>query len=135
LTGVLLAVGMTAALSVPVEVEGGPIGTLDVYARVARDWDASEVAALQAYAGVVGSLLASAAAAHVQGRLAAQLQTALEHRSVIERAKGVLMAREGLDGRAAFERLRGPARASRRPVAEIAREVLEQGHDGSRPRP
>src|SRR3954465_6716541 len=32
LTAVLLAEGIMAGLSVPVEVEGGPIGTLDVYA-------------------------------------------------------------------------------------------------------
>jgi GAF domain-containing protein len=133
LTAVLLAEGVMAGLSVPVEVEGGPIGTLDVYMRTPRDWDASEVAALQAFAGLVGSLLASAAAAHVQGRLAGQLQTALEHRSVIERAKGMLMARDGLDGSAAFERLRGSARSSRRTVPEIAREVLDQGQDGHRP--
>jgi len=134
LTAVLLAEGVRAGLSVPVEVEGGPIGTLDVYARAPRDWDASEVAALQTYAGLVGSLLASAAAAHVQGRLAGQLQTALEHRSVIERAKGLLMGRDGLDGSVAFERLRRSARSSRRTVPEIAREVLAQGQNGQRPR-
>ena len=134
LTAVLLAEGIMAGLSVPVEVEGGAIGTLDVYMRAPRDWDASEVAALQTYAGLVGSLLASAAAAHVQGRLAGQLQTALEHRSVIERAKGLLMGRDGLDGPVAFERLRRSARSSRRTVPEIAREVLAQGSNGHRPR-
>jgi AmiR/NasT family two-component response regulator len=92
------------------------------------------VAGLQVCAGLVGSLLASAAAAHVQGRLAAQLQTALEHRGVIERAKGMLMARAGLGGPAAFERLRRPARASRRTVPELAREVLQETLDGTRPR-
>jgi hypothetical protein len=34
-----------------VELDGGVIGTLDVYAHQARDWDPSEIAALQAYAG------------------------------------------------------------------------------------
>jgi len=132
LTGVLLGEGLAAALSVPVEVESGPIGTLDVYACARRDWDPSEVAALQAYAGVVGSLLASAVAAQVQGRLATQLQTALEHRSTIEQAKGLLMARYDLDAQAAFERLRRPARSSGRTVVDLAREVLMQHQTAGR---
>jgi GAF domain-containing protein len=133
LAGVLRDQGVVAALSVPVEGGGGLIGTLDVYVGCPWDWDAGEVAALQTYAGIVGSLLASAAAAHVQGRIAAQLQTALNHRSVIERAKGVLMARDGLDAQAAFERLRTAARSSRRTVVDLAHEVLAQRPDGARP--
>ena len=57
---VLLAQGVCAALSVPVELDGGVIGTLDVYVGQPRDWDPSEVAALQAYAGLVASLLSAA---------------------------------------------------------------------------
>ena len=56
-TQVMLSEGICAGLSVPVELDGGVIGTLDVYAHQARDWDPSEVAALQAYAGLVASLL------------------------------------------------------------------------------
>jgi GAF domain-containing protein len=106
-TQVLLSEGICAALSVPVELDGGVIGTLDIYANHARDWDPGEVAALQAYAGLVASLLMAAVTAQVKGRLADQLQAALEHRWLIEQAKGVLMGRERLDAQTAFERLRG----------------------------
>ena len=122
-TQVLLAEGVCAALSVPVELDGGVIGTLDVYVGQPRDWDPSEVAALQAYGGLVASLLAAAATAQVKGRLADQLQAALEHRWLIEQAKGVLMGRERLDAQAAFERLRGAARSSTRRLADVARDV------------
>src|SRR5918994_7710919 len=105
-TQVLIGEGICAALSVPVELDGGVVGTLDIYARQARDWDPSEVAALQAYAGLVASLLMAAVTAEVKGRLATQLQAALEHRWLIEQAKGVIMGREELDAQAAFERLR-----------------------------
>jgi len=84
---VLLSEGVCAALSVPVELDGGVIGTLDLYARQARDWGPSDVAALQAYAGLVASLLSAAVTAQVKGRLAEQLQAALEHRWLIEQAK------------------------------------------------
>jgi GAF domain-containing protein len=108
---------------VPVELDGGVIGTLDIYAGQPRDWDPSEVAALQAYGGLVASLLSAATTAEVQGRLADQLQAALEHRWLIEQAKGVVMAREQLDAQAAFERLRGAARSSTRRLADVARDV------------
>ena len=113
-----------AALSVPVELEGGPIGTLDIYSTKPRDWDNSEVSALQAYAGVVASLLGAAVAANIKGRLAEQLQVALEHRSLIEQAKGVLMANDDIDAATAFERLRAAARSSRRPIVELAHTVI-----------
>ena len=103
---------------------GGPIGTLDLYSAKPREWDNSEVSALQAYAAIVASLLGAAAAAHSTGRLAEQLQAALEHRGLIERAKGILMARDDIDAATAFERLRSAARSSRRPLAEVVREVI-----------
>jgi hypothetical protein len=121
---VLLDASFRAALSVPVELAGGPIGTLDAYARGERAWNESEVSALQACAGVVANLLGHAVAAYTQGRLARQLQVALEQRVVIEQAKGALMAHELLDAATAFERLRSVARTGRRTVAEVARDVL-----------
>jgi hypothetical protein len=73
-------------LTVPVEVGGGPVGTLDVYVTAPREWDDSEAAALHAYAGMVASLLAAAPTAQPTGRLADQVQAALEHRSLLEQA-------------------------------------------------
>jgi GAF domain-containing protein len=122
-TQVLVSEGISAALSVPVELDGGVIGTLDIYSRQARDWDPSEVAALQAYAGLMASLLMAAVTAQVKGRLADQLQAALEHRWLIEQAKGVIMGREELDAQAAFERLRRAARNSTRRLADVAKDV------------
>jgi GAF domain-containing protein len=124
-TQVLLAEEICAALSVPVELDGGVIGTLDVYVGQPRDWDPSEVAALQAYAGVVASLLSAAVTAHVKGRLADQLQGALEHRWLIEQAKGIVMGREQVDAQTAFERLRSAARFSTRRLADVAKDVTD----------
>jgi hypothetical protein len=84
--------GLSVALCVPVEVLGGPMGTLDLFTAIPRAWDDSEVAAAHAYGGAVASLLGSAVAAHASSRLAKQLQVALDSRVLIEQAKGVLMA-------------------------------------------
>jgi response regulator NasT len=56
-----------------------------------------------------------------------QLETALERRAVIERAKGILMERHGTDDRAAFAMVRDHARANRLKVVEVARAVTD-GH-------
>jgi GAF domain-containing protein len=120
---VLMGEGISAALSAPVELDGSAIGTLDIYSSVPWDWDDSEIATLQTYAGLAASLLAAAVTAQVQGRLASQLQAALEHRWLVEQAKGMVMARERLDAQAAFERLRGVARSSSRRLVDVAREV------------
>jgi ANTAR domain len=89
-----------------------------------RDWDDSEISALQTYASIVANLLGSAAAAHLKGRLAEQLHAALAHGAIIEQAKGVLMECERLDAATAYERLRTAARSSNRKVADVARELL-----------
>jgi AmiR/NasT family two-component response regulator len=56
-----------------------------------------------------------------------QLQTALERRAVIERAKGILMERHSVEERGAFELLRDHARSSSRRVVDVAQAVLD-GH-------
>jgi GAF domain-containing protein len=117
-----------SGLSVPVELGGGPIGTLDVYAAAPGGWDQTEVSALQTYAGLVATLLGTAAKAQAKGRLAEQLQVAVDARVLIEQARGALVERERLDDQQAFIDLRRAARSSgpRRPdqaddaVADLA---------------
>jgi len=52
------------------------------------------------------------------------LRQALADRKVIERAKGLLMAREGLTEDEAFRRLRRSSMDTQRPLADTARAVL-----------
>ena len=113
-----------SALSVPVQLGGGPIGTLDVYAAAPGGWDATEVSALQTYAGLVATLLGTAATAQAKGWLAEQLQVALDARILVEQAKGALMDRERLDDQQAFIDLRQAARSSRHQPPEAAGEQV-----------
>ena len=93
--------------------------TLD---QITREVSGPDVAA-QAYAGIVASLLLAAAKAELSGVLADQLQTALDSRGLIERAKGALMEREHLDDQEAFTHLRRAARSSGRKLSQVAGEV------------
>jgi AmiR/NasT family two-component response regulator len=56
-----------------------------------------------------------------------QLESALERRGTIERAKGILMERHGVDERQAFELLRQQSRRSNRRVIDLAHAVGD-GH-------
>jgi AmiR/NasT family two-component response regulator len=56
-----------------------------------------------------------------------QLESALERRGTIERAKGILMERHSVSEREAFELLRDHSRASGRRVIDVAQSVLD-GH-------
>ena len=56
-----------------------------------------------------------------------QLESALERRVVIERAKGILMERHGIDERDAFGMLRDHARSQSRRVVDVAIAVAD-GH-------
>jgi AmiR/NasT family two-component response regulator len=56
-----------------------------------------------------------------------QLESALERRALIERAKGILMERHAVDERHAFDLMRDHARAQSRRVVDVARTVTE-GH-------
>jgi GAF domain-containing protein len=76
-----------SALSVPIDLGDGPIGTLDLYATNPRGWDHTDVCALQAYAGVVAGLFGAAAKAHIGGWLADQLQVALASRVPIKQPR------------------------------------------------
>ena len=96
MTLVFADVQIRSGLSVPVELGGGPIGTLDVYAVAPGGWDQTEVSALQTFAGLVATLLGTAAKAQRSGRLADQLQVALDARVLIEETKGALRERERL---------------------------------------
>jgi AmiR/NasT family two-component response regulator len=56
-----------------------------------------------------------------------RLETALERRAVIERAKGILMERHEIGDRAAFERLRTYARSHNLPIVGVAAELCDGG--------
>lgn len=117
--------GIGAVLGVPIALSGGPIGTLNVYDARPHEWGDIETSAISAFTTVISALLKVAARAGLAEATAKQLQFALDHRILIEQAKGMLMARTGVDAEDAFEQMRRAARASRRTTAEIAQAVLE----------
>jgi ANTAR domain/GAF domain len=125
LAAVVTPRGLRGVLAVPVAVAGRPVGALSVYATGPCPWSGIDVAALGAYAGVVAELLRAGMALGARDAEVAGLTRALTARVWVEQAKGALVATEGLDPAAASERLRARAGLSRRTVADVAREVVQ----------
>jgi GAF domain-containing protein len=113
-------------LSVPVRLAEQAVGTLNVYTSHPRAWSAEEVDAVGAFAIVTAELIRTGVELAVRDVEVAQLRRALTSRVWIEQAKGVLVATEGMTADAAFQRLRARARSSRRRVADLAQEVVQE---------
>jgi GAF domain-containing protein len=114
-----------ALLGLPTHL-GAPVGTINVYCDRPRVWDESEIAALEAYNGLLEARLAESLLTKQHDRVVGQLQFALDSRVTIERAIGLLMGRDGIDGPTAFNELRRVARSSRRRVSTVAEELLAE---------
>ena len=122
----LRAAGIGALLGMPVESGGAALGTLNLYTKEARAWDGDDLRASAAFARLAGRLLATALLGERHERLAEQLQHALDVRLVVERAVGVAMALEDADPEPPFASLRARARRTRRPLREVAEEVIRE---------
>jgi GAF domain-containing protein len=115
---------LLAVLASPIPYSEQAVGVVAVFATEPHPWTGAEREAIVAFTELVALLILNAMEATERGRLAAELQVALDSRVVIEQAKGVLVGRHGLTTRQAFERLRRAARDQRRPLAEVSRAVV-----------
>jgi putative methionine-R-sulfoxide reductase with GAF domain len=112
-------------LSVPIRLQGQPVGTLDVYSSQPRAWSGHELAAVAEFATVAGELVTTRVELATRELEVTQLRQALASRVWIEQAKGVLAATQGIDPEAAFQQLRARARSSSRKLAVVAQEVVQ----------
>jgi GAF domain-containing protein len=115
---------LRAVLASPIPYSDQAVGVVAVFAGGRHDWTDAEGEAIVAFTELTALLILNAMEARERGRVAGELQVALDSRVVIEQAKGVLVGRHGLTTRQAFERLRRQARDQRRPLTEVARAVV-----------
>jgi GAF domain-containing protein len=116
--------GLRAVLASPIPYSDQAVGVVAVFDGQPHPWTDAESEAIVAFTDLVALLVLNAMEASERGRVASELQVALDSRVVIEQAKGVLVGRHGLTTRQAFERLRRQARDQRRPLTEVARAVV-----------
>ena len=133
LAAVVDQVSVRAVASVPVRLGGVVVGALDAYAMTTRAWTPEELGGLEAFAELAAGIMAGGVRLDHSQAEVGQLRHALTSRILIEQAKGVLVAREGLDPEAAFQRLRHQARSTARPMVEVAAGIISQARQGNTP--
>jgi GAF domain-containing protein len=115
-----------AVLASPLPYNQDAVGVVAVLSERSRPWSPANELALLAFTDLAALLIASVIRGEQQSELAGQLQGALNSRQVIEQAKGVLMGRQGLSARTAYEQLRSRARGERRKLLVICTEIVEE---------
>jgi GAF domain-containing protein len=119
-----VARGVRAVLASPIPYNQDAVGVVAVISEERRPWAPEAELALLAFTDLAALLIASMLLGEQQTELAAQLQSALNSRAVIEQAKGVLIGQQGISSHAAYVQLRAQARAERRKLAIVAAEVV-----------
>lgn len=116
--------GVRTVHSVPLQVRDRTTGCLNLYSMSVDSLEGSALESARLLARQASIVLANASAL-MSAELANQhLQEALVSRDVIGQAKGVLMARRGLDADQAFDVLRRRSQHEGRKLRDIAAEVL-----------
>src|SRR5579872_5840307 len=116
--------GVRAVLASPIPYNQDAVGVVAVLSLERHPWSAEAELALLAFTDLAALLIATMLMGEQQNELAAQLQTALNSRAIIEQAKGVLIGQQGLSAHAAYEQIRAQARAERRKIAVVAAELV-----------
>jgi GAF domain-containing protein len=111
--------------ALPLRLRGETIGTMNLFHGQSGVLPAADLVLGQALADVATIGILSERAIRSREVVTEQLQTALNHRMIIEQAKGVLAHQGNLTMAAAFDRLRRYARNHNARLSEVARKVVE----------
>jgi GAF domain-containing protein len=111
--------------ALPLRLRGEAIGTMNLFHRQPGSLPDADLAVGQALADVATIGILQERAIRRGEVLTEQLQTALNHRVIIEQAKGVLAQRGALSMNESFDRLRRYARNHNARLSEVARQVVD----------
>jgi GAF domain-containing protein len=123
--------GYVQALALPMRLRGQVIGALNLLGDTQTpSINAPAMPVAQAMADVATIAILTDRLARNRDLLAEQLQVALDSRVVIEQAKGTLATRLEIDHGEAFALLHQRSRGQRRPLREVAAEVISTPPEG-----
>jgi transcriptional regulator with GAF, ATPase, and Fis domain len=123
-TAAARSAGINSAYALPMRLRDQTIGALNLFQSGTEPLSVHHLNVARVLADMAAIGIINHWSIRQQEVLAQQLQSALNSRVVIEQAKGVLAERRGLSMGQAFEALRASARASRRPIAEVAADTV-----------
>jgi GAF domain-containing protein len=120
-------IGVGSSLSVPLPFQGATIGALNNYATEAGAFGDSAVSIGEEVAAFVAIAVANAEASARATDDVLNMRRAMESRSVIEQAKGILMERYKITSEQAFTLLTHASQRSNVKLRDIADELTSTG--------
>jgi len=119
--------GLTGVVGVPLRLSGNHVGAVDLYSSRARPWPRDDLHAAQVLAHMVTAFLVNASKLRQQEQLTEQLQQALDSRTLIEQAKGIVAESKRISVDEAFELIRRHARSRRVTVRAVSEAIVGLG--------
>ena len=126
------AQGVLAALSIPLLTRGARLGVLNIYGSNRNAFDGGATTIAQRLAERASVVVANAQMLSSSRRLSHELEQALTTRATVDMAKGILMARLGLDADGAFEALRDLSQRRHVKLRDLAAELVGSSSTGPR---
>lgn len=124
--------GIRSTLSLPMLVDKSAVGAMNLYALRERAFSEDDVETATLFASQAAIVLANAQAYWDARELSSGLSDAMQHRAVIEQAKGVLMGAQGCDENAAFDLLVKASQRENVKLREIAQRIVDNVSRGQR---
>jgi GAF domain-containing protein len=118
------AAGAGSVLSVALPILDDVGGALNIYGQASEVFDKKEIRAAQRFAEHAAVTLANAHLYDRTASLAHQMQSAMEHRAVIEQAKGIVMAERRCTPEEAFAVLTKVSQDSNRKLRDLAAAIV-----------
>lgn len=125
------AAGVLAILSFPLVVGGDGLGALNLYSSTESAFDENSERSGAIFAAHASITVANARAFWRTEELRRNLEEALCTRGVIDQAKGMLMARDGVSADDAFELLKRASQRTNRKVHDLAQEIVDATRRGT----
>ncbi|MEU4746263.1 GAF and ANTAR domain-containing protein [Actinosynnema sp. NPDC023658] len=117
--------GLRSSLSAPLVAGSRALGAMKVYALEPRAYGPREEQVLTLFASQAAVMLANLRTAQDAERVSDRLKDGLREREVISLAKGIIMARDGVDERAAFLSLADVAGRQRTTLRQAAERLAQ----------
>jgi GAF domain-containing protein len=123
-TAHVTARGVLSSLSVPLPIQTDVIGALNCYSRTPSAFSPEAVEIAEELAGHVAVAVSNAIAVTEATTLVEQMRKAMDSRSIIDQAMGVIMAQNRCDADAAFAILTRASQNRNIKLREIARSTV-----------
>ena len=123
---VSLKAGVSHSLSVGLPVPQRTVGALNLYAVGDQAYDPESVELAETFAEDAAGAIANAALYSSTASLAAQMQTAMQSRAVIEQAKGIIMGRNRCTADEAFTILVTMSQRRNEKLSKLAQGIVDR---------